>query len=56
LRPYDGKKYEVPSKKLKLTTGYAFLDVEPIPRAKIMKISYMILEKLKDIPEKVLYR
>lgn len=57
LRPYDAKKYEVPSTKLKLTTGFAFLDVEPMPRAKIMKICYIVLDRLKkEIPEGVLYR
>jgi len=57
LRPYDAKKYEVPSSKLKVSTGYAFLDVDPMPRAKIMKIGYTILEKLRnEIPEGVLYR
>ncbi|CAD8116251.1 unnamed protein product [Paramecium primaurelia] len=57
LRPYEAKKYEVPSSKIKLTTGYSFLDVEPMPRAKIMKLCYTILDKLKaEIPEGVLYR
>ncbi|CAD8066610.1 unnamed protein product [Paramecium primaurelia] len=57
LRQYDAKKYEVPSSKIKLTTGYSFLDVEPMPRAKIMKLCYTILDKLKtEIPENVLYR
>lgn len=56
LRPYDSKKYEIPSTKLKLTTGYSFLDVEPVPRAKIMKICYMVLDRMKVLPEKALYR
>lgn len=56
LRPYDKEKYEVPSTKLKYSTGYALLDVEPMPRAKIMKISYNILNKLKEIPEEAMYR
>lgn len=46
LRSYDAKKYEVPSSKLKISTGYSFLDVEPVPRAKIMKICYIVLEKM----------
>lgn len=37
-------------------SGYALLDLEPMPRAKIMKIGYALLEKLKEIPEKALYR
>lgn len=56
LRPYDGKKYEIPSTKLKVTTGYSFLDVEPVPRAKIMKICYIVLDKMKVLPEAALYR
>lgn len=56
LRPYNKEKYEVPSTKLKYSTGYALLDVEPMPRAKIMKISYNILQKLKDVPETAMYR
>ncbi|KAL4450392.1 hypothetical protein ABPG74_009098 [Tetrahymena malaccensis] len=56
LRPYNKEKYEVPSTKLKYSTGYALLDVEPMPRAKIMKISYNILHKLKEIPETAMYR
>lgn len=56
LRPYNKEKYEVPSTKIKYTTGYAFLDVEPMPRSKIMKISYNILDKLRDIPETAMYR
>jgi NADH dehydrogenase (ubiquinone) 1 alpha subcomplex subunit 5 len=57
LRPYDPARYEKPSSKIKLTTGYAYLDVEPMPRARIMKVCYIILDKLaKEIPENVLYR
>lgn len=32
LRPYDPKKYEKISSKIKYASGYAFLDVEPFPR------------------------
>eukprot|EP01015_Nassula_variabilis_P018238 TRINITY_DN2962_c0_g1_i17.p1 TRINITY_DN2962_c0_g1~~TRINITY_DN2962_c0_g1_i17.p1 ORF type:complete len:166 (+),score=43.90 TRINITY_DN2962_c0_g1_i17:65-562(+) len=56
LRPYDKKKYEVPSTKLKYNSGYVLLDIEPMPRAKIMKLCYLILDRLKEIPEKALYR
>ena len=56
LRAYNKAKYEVPSTKLKYSTGYTLLDVEPMPRAKIMKISYNILDKLKEIPETAMYR
>lgn len=37
-------------------SGYALLDLEPMPRAKIMKICYTLLDRLKEIPEKALYR
>jgi hypothetical protein len=46
LRPYDKEKFEVPSTKIKFATGYALLDVEPMPRAKIMKVCYNILQKV----------
>eukprot|EP01017_Pseudomicrothorax_dubius_P023029 TRINITY_DN2474_c0_g2_i2.p1 TRINITY_DN2474_c0_g2~~TRINITY_DN2474_c0_g2_i2.p1 ORF type:complete len:214 (+),score=50.52 TRINITY_DN2474_c0_g2_i2:130-771(+) len=56
LRPYDATKYEVPSTKLKYASGYALLDIEPFPRSKIMKLCYLILDKIKDIPEDAMYR
>ena len=39
-----------------MATGYALLDVEPMPRAKIMKICYNVLDKIKKIPEEAMYR
>ena len=30
--------------------------MEPFPRQRIMKLSYMILDKLKTIPEEAMYR
>lgn len=39
-----------------MATGYALLDVEPFPRAKIMKLCYNILEKVKGCPEDAMYR
>ncbi len=56
LRPYNKEKYEVPSTKIKFASGYALLEVEPMPRARIMKLCYNILEKLRDVPENALYR
>ena len=47
LRPYDKSKYEKINPNLKYSTGYAFLDVDPLARASIMKLSYMILDKLR---------
>ena len=54
--PYDPKKYEVLTSKIKTHTGYAFMDIEPMPRAKLMKIGYIILDKLKAIDEHELFR
>lgn len=51
MRPYDPIKYEVPAKQLKPTTGYAFLDVDPMPRATLMKLCYHYINKLQKIPE-----
>lgn len=56
MKPYDKAKYEVPSTKIKYATGYALLDVEPMPRAKIMKICYNVLDLLKDTPAESMYR
>jgi NADH dehydrogenase (ubiquinone) 1 alpha subcomplex subunit 5 len=32
------------------------LDVEPFPRQRIMKLCYMIMDKLKTVPEEAMYR
>ena len=42
-RVFDHKKYMHHSGPLKLSTGFAFLDVEPFPRMKLMKLYYLIL-------------
>ncbi len=56
-RPYDKEKYEKVSSNVKYCTGYAFLDVDPFPRASIMKLCYQIMYKLeKEIPEEAMYR
>ena len=55
-KPYDPAKYEKPLKKIKYTTGLARLDVEPFPRARIMKLCYEILERQKEIPEESMER
>lgn len=45
------------SSKIKQSTGYSLLDVEPFPRMKIMKLGLIILNELKEkIPEKAMYR
>lgn len=57
LRPYDKEKYEQPSGHIKYNSGYAFLDVDPFPRASIMKLCYAILDKLAlHIPPHAMYR
>jgi NADH dehydrogenase (ubiquinone) 1 alpha subcomplex subunit 5 len=63
LRPYDKAKYEVPSAKLKNNpgkhcwyVGFALMEIEPFPRARIMRICYNILEKMQEIPEEAMYR
>ena len=35
-----------------LSTGIAFLDVEPYPRMKLMKLYYLTLEEMKELPDK----
>ena len=55
-KPYDAAKYEVINTKIKTRSGYAFMDLEPMPRAKLLKIGYIILDKLKAIDENVLFR
>lgn len=42
--------------KLKPTTGIAFLDVEPFPRVKLMKLYYLCLEECKELPDAYQYK
>ena len=56
LRPYDKAKYEVPSTKIKHNPGFAMMEIEPFPRARIMRLSYNLLEKMREIPETAMYR
>lgn len=35
-----------------MSTGIAYMDVEPFPRMKLMKLYYLTLEELKDLPDK----
>lgn len=55
-RVFDHKKYMDHEGPLKMSTGLAFLDVEPFPRLKLMKLYYMLLEELKDIPDHYGYK
>ena len=41
---------------LKLSTGIAFMDVEPFPRLKLMKLYYMILDEIKQLPDEYEYK
>ena len=50
-RVFDHKKYMEHEGPLKLSTGIAFLDVEPFPRMKLMKLYYLALQELKDMPD-----
>ena len=57
LQPYNKEKYEVPITQIKVYifkkafTGYSLLDVDPMPKATIMKLCYNILYKVKKMPE-----
>ncbi len=51
-RTFDWKKYMEHDGPLKLSTGIAHLDVEPFPRMKLMKLYYLTIEELKDLPDK----
>ena len=42
-RIFDHRKYMHHEGALKLTTGIAFVDVEPFPRMKLMKLYYLAL-------------
>ncbi len=42
-RVFDHKKYMQHEGALKLSTGIAFLDVDPFPRMKLMKLYYLTL-------------
>ena len=42
-RTFDHKKYMHHDGPLKLSTGIAFMDVEPFPRMKLMKLYYLAL-------------
>mmetsp|Transcript_9714 Transcript_9714/g.16353 ORF Transcript_9714/g.16353 Transcript_9714/m.16353 type:complete len:112 (+) Transcript_9714:228-563(+) len=41
---------------LKLSTGIAYLDVEPFPRMKLMKLYYLALQELKELPDQYGYK
>ena len=55
-RLFDHKKYMSHEGPLKMTTGLAMVDVEPFPRLKLMKLYYMTLEELRDVPDSYKYK
>ena len=50
-RTFDHSKYMQRQGPLKQTTGIGFLDVEPFPRLKLMKLYYLALEEAKHLPD-----
>ena len=55
-RIFDHKKYMKNEGPLKLSTGIAFMDVEPFPRMKLMKLYYLALQELRDLPDNYGYK
>ena len=55
-RVFDHKKYMEHDGPLKLSTGIAFLDVEPFPRMKLMKLYYLILQEIASLPDEYSYK
>ena len=55
-RVFDHRKYMEHEGPLKISTGLAFLDVEPFPRLKLMKLYYMILQEYRDVPDSEGYK
>ena len=39
-----------------MATGFSLIDVEPFPRLKLMKLYYMCLDEMKDIPDVFKYK
>ena len=55
-RVFDHKKYMHHAGPLKISTGFAFLDVEPFPRMKLMKLYYLILQEIQKLPDEYGYK
>ena len=55
-RVFDHKKYMEHEGPLKLSTGYSFVDVEPFPRMKLMKLYYLILQEVQNLPDEYGYK
>ena len=41
---------------LKFSTGIAWMDVEPFPRMKLMKLYYLILQEIAELPDEYGYK
>ena len=55
-RVFDHKKYMEHDGPLKLSTGIAYLDVEPFPRMKLMKLYYLALQEISQLPDAYSYK
>ena len=55
-RVFDHQKYMQHEGPLKLSTGIAFLDVEPFPRMKLMKLYYLALAEIDELPDEYGYK
>ena len=55
-RVFDHKKYMQHDGPLKLSTGIAYLDVEPFPRMKLMKLYYLTLDEINQLPDVYSYK
>lgn len=44
------------NEKVKMSSGYAMIQVEPFPRMKLMKIGLILLDRLKSLPEGFIFR
>lgn len=53
---FDHQRYMKHEGPLKLSTGIAFLDVEPYPRMKLMKLYYLTLEEINELPDEYGYK
>ena len=55
-RVFDHQRYMKHEGPLKLSTGIAYLDVEPFPRMKLMKLYYLALQELNELPDEYGYK
>ena len=53
---FDHKKYMEHDGPLKLSTGIAFMDVDPFPRMKLMKLYYLALQEIDALPDAYHYK